>query len=116
MNRNERRLLSIFREIPDEQQSFLLAFAEFLQTRSRVERPVSSEPVLIPAPENETVVKAIKRLSATYPMLDRSLVFNDTSSLMMQHVAQGRPAVEVIAELEALFRRLYDDFVQENRG
>ncbi|MHB1529637.1 MAG: Crp/Fnr family transcriptional regulator [Acidiferrobacteraceae bacterium] len=115
MNRNERRLLAIFREIPDEQQSFLLAFAEFLEARSRAERPVSLEPVPIPVPENETVVKAIKRLSATYPMLDRSRVFNDTSSLMMQHVAQGRPAVEVIAELEALFQRLYDDFVKENR-
>ena len=61
----------------------------------------------------ESVIAAIKRLSATYPMLDKGKVFNDTSSLMSQHIIQGREAVEVIDELEALFQQEYNDFVKD---
>ncbi|MHB1951379.1 MAG: Crp/Fnr family transcriptional regulator [Acidiferrobacteraceae bacterium] len=109
MTREERRILEIFRGLPEDRKKLFLEFSEFLHSRSHEETPVPSEPVPIPAPENESVVRAIKRLSATYPMIDRSRVFNETSSLMMQHVVQGRAAADVIAELEALFRRLYDE-------
>ena len=65
------------------------------------------EPERIPRPKEESVVGAIKRLSHSYFMLDRSAMLNDTSSLMGAHVLQGRPASEVIDELEALFARHY---------
>ncbi len=116
MTREERRLLEMFRELPEERRKLFVEFAEFLHARSRLETPVPSEPVPIPAPENESVVKAIKRLSATYPMVDRSRVFNETSSLMMQHVIQGRTASDVIVELETLFRRLYDEHAERLKG
>jgi 2-polyprenyl-6-hydroxyphenyl methylase / 3-demethylubiquinone-9 3-methyltransferase len=55
----------------------------------------------MPRPAVESVVKAIKRLMATYPMLARDKLLNDTSALMTQHVVHKRPAVEIIDELEA---------------
>jgi hypothetical protein len=42
-------------------------------------------------------------------MLDRSKMLNETSVLMTQHVISGRDAVEVIDELEILFRRHYEN-------
>lgn len=47
-------------------------------------------------------------------MLDRSAMLNDTSSLMAGHIIRGRPAAEVIDELEALFARQYAKYREEN--
>jgi hypothetical protein len=54
------------------------------------------------------VVVAIKRLRATYPMLEPSKLLTETYELMTQHVMQGRDRVEVIDELEVIFRRHYE--------
>ena len=68
-----------------------------------------SEPLAIARPEEENVVVAIKRLRATYPMLEPAKLLNETCDLMNQHIMQGRNAVEVIIdELEMLFRRHYE--------
>lgn len=107
MDRFEKQLLAVARELPEEVRGQLLAFAEFLLARQ--ERPiVPTEPLPIARPEGESVVRAIRRLSATYPMLDRAQMLNETSVLMTQHVLEGRPPAEVIDELEALFRVHYD--------
>lgn len=104
----EKQLLAIVRELSEADAGNVLAFAEFLQTRG------ASVPAEIPPPESiarppqESVVKAVKRLAATYPMVDRGKMLNETSVLMSQHVMQGRDAVEVIDELEILFRRHYE--------
>lgn len=111
----EDHLLTLFRELPAADQASLLAFAEFLRSRAGaapIARPVPQpepvpEPETIPRPEQESVVKAVKRLSRTYPMLDKSRMLTDTSELVMQHVVQGRDAVEVIDELELVFQRHY---------
>jgi len=103
MDRLEKRLLQVLRDFPDDAKEQVVAFAEFLQTRLVLPCP-PTDPVVIPRPEQENIVKAIKRLSATYPMLDRGKMLNETSSLMAQNVLGGRPAVEVIDELEVLFR------------
>jgi len=113
----ERRLRSLFSALDHEDQETLLAFAEFLAGRKKelapAERP---EPKSIPRPERESVVAAIKRLSATYPMLDKGRMLNETSNLMTQHIMRGRAATEVIDELEALFKRHYEQFTEEFRG
>lgn len=111
MTRDERRLLNIFRGLTPPHATALLEFAEFLEAKSQREAPTVLVPLAIPRASEESVVKAIKRLSATYPMLDKGRLFNETSTLMTQHVMQGRPAPEVIDELEALFKRFYDEFV-----
>jgi hypothetical protein len=113
----EEHLLTLFRKLPAADQASLLAFAEFLHSRAGaapLARPPATsapqpvpDPEPIPRPEQESVVKAVKRLSRTYPMLDKSKMLTDTSALVMQHVVQGRDAIEVIDELEIVFQRHY---------
>jgi hypothetical protein len=61
------------------------------------------------------VVKAIKRLSESYFMLDKDHMINETSALMAQHIMQGRAAAEVIDELEAVFSRHYQKRLEEQQ-
>jgi hypothetical protein len=103
----EKRLREILGELPETQAVALLEYAEFLAARYSGPKEITA-PLDIPRPEKESVVKAIKRLGATYPMIDRSKMLNETSVLMTQHVISGRDAVEVIDELEILFRRQYE--------
>lgn len=112
----ERQLVKLYRSLKPEDQGALLAFGEFLALRGAADvREVQGplEPERIARPQDESVVGAIKRLSRSYYMLDRSAMLNDTSSLMGAHVLQGRPVREVIDELEALFARYYAKYREE---
>ena len=62
----------------------------------------------IARPEQESVIKAIKRLNATYPMLERNKLLHETSNQMTRHVIHGVPALQVIDELEVMFLRHYE--------
>ncbi|BAV34511.1 hypothetical protein SCL_2222 [Sulfuricaulis limicola] len=113
----EKRLTGILRKLPAAQAGMLLEFAEFLLQRHGVAGQEDGKivdameipaPVEIPRPVEETVVKAVKRLRATYPMLDARKLLNQTSDLMTQHLVQGREAIEVIEEMEILFRTHYE--------
>ena len=103
-SRQERQLLNFFKLMNSDAQQSLLDFAAFLVERDDPVEEISLMLQEIPRPDNESVVKAIKRLVATYPMLDRSEMLNETSALMTEHIMQGRAAIEVIDELETLFR------------
>lgn len=103
----QKSLLECFRCLPDADRETLVAFAEFLVERAGP-APMDTQPKPIPRPDEESVVGAIKRLSETYPMLDRSRMLHETSALMAQHVMQGRDAIEVIDELEIAFRRQHE--------
>lgn len=119
MNSSEKKLLSLFGRLGASEQDMLMAFAEFLVQRQETEsaEPQSiPEPESIPRPDSETVVAAIKRLTATYPMLDKPQLLNETSALMTKHVMQGMDLVEVIDELESLFQRFYEDLVNDMSG
>ena len=110
----EKRLLRLFRALEAQEQDTLLAFAEFLNASRGPQAPTElPKPELIPRPDKESVVAAIRRLSKSYPMLDKSRMLNDTSNLMTQHVMQGRPAEEVVDQLEEVFRRHYAQFERE---
>lgn len=104
----EKQLIKLFKALRPEDREALLKFAEFLKERGD-SQPAEDilDPKPIPRPESETVIAAIQRLSATYPMLDKSAIFHETSALMTQHVLQGREAVTVIDELEELFAQHY---------
>ncbi len=78
--------------------------------------PTVMEPRDIPRPENESVVSAMKRLTKTYPMLDTKDLFTQASSLMTQHIIRGREAMEIIDELEQLFREHYKKIHNENNN
>jgi hypothetical protein len=105
---DERRLLSLFRALRESERDTLLAFAEFLDRRATAAPEPVAPPARLERPERETVIGALKRLSAAYPMLDKATLLNETSLLVSQHVMHGRDAVEVIDELEVLFRRHYE--------
>jgi len=103
------RIQDLLDKLPAEQQRQLLEFAEFLSARYPVEteEPVS-EPLPIERPADETVVAAMKRLRETYPMLDPENLVHEASGLMGAHMLQGKPAAQVIDELEQLFRQHFD--------
>lgn len=113
----EKKLLKYYSSLSPEQRVTLLQFAEFLaekesQQISAVEE--IPEPVLKERPDKETVVAAIKRLTASYPMLDRDKLFSATSTLMTRHVMQGEEARLIIDELELLFQKSYQQLLDEN--
>lgn len=108
-----RRLTRILRSLDAEDRRTLLRFAEFLASEGGTPQPKDAplqEPEHLPRPGKESVVAAIKRLSLSYHMLDRSVMLNETSTLMAGHVLNGRPAKAVIDDLEALFVRHYAQY------
>lgn len=109
MTADERRLLHAFRALPSVQQQGLIDYAEFLIGReSPVKEAVSNLPLEIPRPERESVVKAIKRLRETYPMVDRAKLLHEISGVMTQHLVHGKSAQQAIDELELLFKQHYE--------
>ncbi len=93
-------------------QRTLLAFAEFLHSRSPPLLPAI--PQIVPRPPTESVVAALKRLSKSYPMLDKAKLLDQTSSLVTEHLLQGRDQSEVIDQLEAIFARHYEQFLRDS--
>lgn len=114
---DEKRLLRLFRALDEEQRRTVLSFAEFLAARRQ---SVSAAPLAesepIPRPEQESVAKAIKRLTATYPMLERSKLLHETSACMARHIMHGKPAAEVIDELELVFLQHYERYRDSNKA
>jgi len=119
-SKEERKLISLFKTLESKDQQTLLKFAQFLSRPSSSsslgeldsDNPKLLEEVLVPEaikrPEKESVIKAIKRLNKTYPMIDKSTLLDKTSSLMTEHIMKGREAVSVIDELEVLFKEQYE--------
>ena len=125
------RLNALFETLDAGDRATLIAFAEFLSQRAGATpggppgseasldtvaeaEPAEALPEPAPRPAKESVVAAIRRLTRCYPMLKRSKVFNETSQLMSQHVMEGRPAAEVIDDLEALFAEHYRRYREDN--
>ncbi len=69
MNKTESKLLNIFSDLDKNDQSSVLSFAEFLLDKAKQDGRlvIVDKPVDISRPEEERVVAAIKRLSATFP-------------------------------------------------
>jgi hypothetical protein len=112
VEKRRRQLLRAFDTLDDATQEQLLDFAEFLAARhgTSPEEQACAEPREIPRPAEETVIAAVRRLSQTYHMLDKAPMLHQTSSLVSAHIMQGRPATEVIDELEQLFESRYRDY------
>ena len=111
-----KRLMSVFDGLDKAAQQSLLDYAEFLQSRATGadDEPVAlQEPNLIPPQEGESVIQALKRLSSSYPMLDKSRLLNDTSVLVTEHTLQGRDRDDVIIELDRIFKQHYQSYLDE---
>ena len=125
--KQERKLLKCFKSLSEENQQTLIKFAKFLadndqgsegsaekseqNEKSNKENSTSvvSTPNPIERPTKESVIKAIKRLNKTYPMIDKSTLLDRTSGLMTEHLLKGRDAVSVIDELESMFELAYKE-------
>lgn len=107
--RDSKRLLTAFRNLSEARQQALLDYAEFLAGKENSEAAVVPpvEPLPIPRPDQENVVKAIQRLTQTYPMLDRNQIFHEASAQMTRHLIHGVAAEDAIDELERIYERHY---------
>jgi len=108
VGREEERLLEMFGRLAPGEQETLIAFAEFLVARGP-DGDVG-EPAVAPRPAGESVAMAVRRLVRGYPMLDRRRLIGETSKYMAQHALEGRPAADVIDELEVVFAQHYQNF------
>jgi len=113
-NKQERKLIKLFKSFDANTKETLIAFAEFLQNRAtpiddskKEKSQVATQPIDIPRPEVESVIQAIKRLTATYPMVNKEDILHPISGLMTSHIMQGKKAAEVIDKLENLFEDEY---------
>ena len=119
-------MLQLYRRLGEDQRRTVLAFMEFLEGRGQPEPGPSArcvEPETLPRPSQESVIKAIKRLRATYPMLDQSKLLDETSRHVTEHLLHGKAATEVIDALELLFlshyeiyRKAFDDGSPHDSG
>jgi len=116
LQKDKKRLNSLLGNLDASQRNTLLEFAEFLSGKTKPE-PIAeiTTPVIQDRPEKESVVKAIRRLSTSYPMLEKSILLNETSKFMSQHVMQGVKAEEIIDQLEAFFVEQYQLFLAEKQ-
>jgi hypothetical protein len=114
---DQKQLLELFDRLDPQQRQTLLSFAAFLSSEESAEfEPKAEEihqPKRIERPQQESVVKAIRRLSESYFMLERELLLDETSSLMMAHMMHGRDAKSIIDELEELFARHYQGYIEK---
>ena len=106
MSDARQRLQACYAALDRDGRRVLLEFAEFLRTRHARPAP-PAHPLDLPRPAEESVIAALKRLRATYPMLDSAPLLDAATTLVTAHVLHGRGAGEVIDELEALFGRAY---------
>lgn len=124
MTLQQQQLLDLFAKLSADDARTLIRFATFLAGAPTAETINASEsaevdipkPTIIPRPEQERVVDAIKRLAESYPMLDKKKLLSQTAGSVAEHVMGGKPAKVVIDEIENSFRRAYDQFVDQQRG
>jgi len=113
----QNKILDVLEKLSPADRDAVTSFAEFLISRSSpgvttslpepAARVAIPEPEPIPRPEKERVVAAVKRLSKSYFMLDKSKMLGATSDLITQHIMQGREAAGIIDELEQVFTDQY---------
>lgn len=132
MTSYDKKLIQFFSVLNDEHKKMVLDFMEFLGSKYSDTLPPESsvdissltankepeeitEPTVIPRPESESVISAIKRLSQSYPMLNKEKLFDKTSTLMTAHIMQGRDVVEVIDEIEMVFKDQYEDHINPKK-
>ena len=118
MKNIEKKLLRLYRDMSDDDQHALFRYAEFLFEKQEVnlDDEVLAEPLSIEPKENETVVGALKRLSASYPMLDKAKMLDQTSTLMSDHLMRGKAKEVVIQEFETLFAEQYQLIKREKKS
>ncbi|MGV3628880.1 MAG: Crp/Fnr family transcriptional regulator [Betaproteobacteria bacterium] len=102
-SRRRQALLAAFDGLDEAQQDALMDFAATLAARDEGSKTAAIKPE--PRPAEESVVAAIRRLTRSYPAVERRRLMGPVSTLMAQHAVQGREAAAVIDDLEAVFEQ-----------
>jgi len=111
----DEQLQTCCRRLPAAQQQQLLDFAEFLLARVEpAMQPVDQVRQNIPRPAEESVLNAVKRLRASFPMLNEAILLHPVSALVTAHVTKGRNAQAVIDDLEQLFEDSHKHWLQSH--
>ena len=118
LSKAERQLCKLYKNLNDNNREALMSFAEFLNSKTLDLNPKETEAVLqVPLPfevdENESVVKGIKRLKSSYFMIENEDLLHEVSAFMTQHVMQGVSAVEIMPEIEKVFKKFYEQYKQD---
>ena len=110
------KLQTLAEKLSAEEQKTLLDYAEFMVSRStHAPESISNIPLDILRPAEESVVAAMKRLSKTYPMLNMDKLLHEASGLMSEHIMKGRAALEVIDELQIMFEKHYQEYLDDSK-
>ena len=117
MATKKQQLTQLFDGLDTQGRDSLLDYAQFLTSKlaqrdTETEQHIKHQPKHQPRPAEESVLGAVKRLRASYFMIDTDNMINDTSSLVSQFMLQGRPAEEVIDDLEKLFNDNYQKYLE----
>ena len=120
----QQQLTELFQQLGAADQATLLAFAAFLASRATTTRNVAvknepevlPEPLMIERPPQESIVGALKRLSKSFPMLNKAEMLSATSELVATSLMQGSDPAGVIDELEKIFNAHYEQFKSGNRS
>lgn len=102
-----KKLTKLFSALNEQDRQTLIAFATFLHANKTMTTEEIAKPKIIPPINDESVIAALKRLSAMYFMLDKANMLNEASELVSQHVMQGRDKADVIKSCEKLFEDHY---------
>ena len=122
MTENEKRILAAFEGLSEEQQAQVVDYAEFLAARGGGGAPAPAAPAVPAEPEEpqpvekdpeEGPVQAIKRLRASYHMLDPTKLLDETTTIMSRRYLQDKPEGEVIEEIEEVFERHYRHYLNQ---
>ena len=111
-----KQITKLISQLNEQDQKTLMAFAEFLHANKTSHPENIAKPKIIPPMDGESVIAALKRLSAMYYMLDKTKMLNETSELVSQHVMQGREKTEVIALCEKLFEDHYQSMLNKKEN
>jgi hypothetical protein len=105
------RLFELHARLDERGRGMLLEFAEYLAARAGA--PDSARVVTL-RPARESVLHAVRRLNRSYPMLGRAKLMRPVGDLLSEHLVDGRDAVAVIDELEALYAAAFGEFAAGN--
>jgi len=108
-----KKLSELFVKLPEADQQTLMDFALFLKEKNKAYQVDFPVPQRVERQQGESVIAAIKRLKKSYYMLNMDTLIDETSSYMTQYMVQGRDINEVIDDLEASFKKHYEQQKKE---
>ena len=102
--------------LDENQQDFLLQFAKFLLSSTKEktnEDDVKKTKREISPPDNESVIKSLRRLRESYYMLNADKLMNITVEQMTAHLVKGQDKKTTITNLEKIFSDAYQNYLKK---